>query len=131
MMDWGYICVIISILMAVTQAYVAYQLPGLDAQYAWLIFKTHHYIEMPGALLFGIGLSRIYQQKQIKKIGDIIVWTTYIIVTIYQVITKPYPIIITISATTIVYAPFPIGFYAYKIYQNIKGSTQRKSKNQD
>lgn len=120
MMDWGYICIITSIFLAITQAYIAYQLPELDAKYAWLIFRTHHYIEMSGALLFGIGFSRIYQQKRIKEIGDITVWATYIIVTIYQVITKPYPILITISATTIVYAPFLIGFYTFKIYRNIK-----------
>lgn len=120
MMDWSYICIITSIFLAITQAYIAYQLPELDAKYAWLIFRTHHYIEMPGALLFGIGFSRIYNKNRSRKIGDIIVWTTYIIITIYQVITKPYPIIATISATTIVYAPFPIGFYTYKIYTNIK-----------
>jgi len=97
MMDWGYICIIIGIFLAITQFYIAYQLPELDIAYSWLIFRTHHYIEMPGALLLGIGLSRIYQQK----ISDIIVWVIYIIVIICQVITKPYPTIAIISAAAI------------------------------
>jgi len=64
MMDWGYICIIIGIFLAITQFYIAYQLPELDTTYSWLIFRTHHYIEMPGALLLGIELSRI-----LKKTG--------------------------------------------------------------
>ena len=77
--DWWVYCISIFILMCIIEMLIAYRYPSLDAAYKWSLFRTHHYFEMTGMFLLGLGMSRYFHLKRIIKEGQVTMWAVYIV----------------------------------------------------
>ena len=124
-LDWWVYCIGLFLILGIIELVIAYCYPSLDAKYAWSIFRTHHYFEIPGLFFLGLGMSRRFYLKGTLKEGQIMMWVIYVLTVLIEMILKPFSPIVILMSTSIVGIPIWIGFYGHLIILSLINKTNR------